>query len=118
MTLNPFAQQTPDSVESTLQGASCSVLLFPPRGAAHCLAVGRSDALVVLYDVETRGLARVLEGHVKAVTGLAWSHNGRFLVSGSADCTVVRWDLAPGNARHSVRFETPVTSVDVAASDR
>jgi WD40 repeat protein len=36
------------------------------------------------------------DGHCKAITTLAWSHDGRYLASGSADSTVKIWDAATG----------------------
>jgi WD40 repeat protein len=35
-------------------------------------------------------------GHGKAITTLAWSHDGRYLASGSVDTTVKVWDAATG----------------------
>jgi WD40 repeat protein len=36
------------------------------------------------------------DGHCKAITSLAWSHDGRYLASGSADTTIKIWDAVTG----------------------
>ncbi|WWD20760.1 hypothetical protein CI109_105237 [Kwoniella shandongensis] len=93
--LNPFAQKYPEAVDSTLSSQAVSVQ-FNPCGpfAGHYLAVGGSDGLVEVWDVETRGVVRVLEGHVKAVKGLSWSKNNRYLLTSSQDSTAIIWDLS------------------------
>ncbi|OWZ30165.1 hypothetical protein LQV05_002841 [Cryptococcus neoformans] len=128
--LNPFAQKYPDAVDSTLftQGVC---LAFNRSGpfAGHYLAVGNSHGTVEIWDVETRGVVRILEGHVKAVEGLSWSRNNRYLLSASSDGTAIVWDLSvlphpllsprtpltnephagSSSARlHTVRFDSPV----------
>ncbi|KAK8850581.1 hypothetical protein IAR55_004500 [Kwoniella newhampshirensis] len=92
---DPFAQKYPEAVDSTLSSQAVSVL-FNPSGpfAGHYLAVGGSDGLVEVWDVETRGVLRVLEGHVKAVKGLSWSRNNRYLLTASQDSTAIIWDLS------------------------
>ncbi len=58
-------------MDCTLSSQATSVR-FNPSGpyAGHYLAAGGSDGLVEVWDVETRGIVRQLEGHVKAVGGL------------------------------------------------
>jgi WD40 repeat protein len=68
---DPFAQKYPDAVDATLP-TSASCARFNPSGpfAGHYLATGELDGLVQVWDVETRGIARVLEGHVRAVSSI------------------------------------------------
>ncbi|WVQ95571.1 hypothetical protein IAU59_002668 [Kwoniella sp. CBS 9459] len=108
--LNPFAQKYPEAVDSTLSSQAVSVL-FNPYGpfAGHYLAVGGSDGIVEVWDVETRGVIRVLEGHVKAVGGLSWSRNSRYLLTSSHDATAIVWDLSI-LSHPSLRPRTPATS--------
>ncbi|WVQ85970.1 hypothetical protein IAT38_008138 [Cryptococcus sp. DSM 104549] len=135
--LNPFAQKYPDTVDSTLvtQGVSAK---FNPSGpfAGHYLAVGGSDGLVEVWDVETKGILRTLEGHSRHVGGLSWSRNNRFLLTASLDGLAIIWDLSslspsllnpktPLSARrrsrsneastssprrHTLRFDSPLVS--------
>ncbi|RSH86986.1 chromatin binding protein [Saitozyma podzolica] len=125
--LNPFAQKYPDAVDATLP-TSASCARFNPSGpfAGHYLATGELDGLVQVWDVETRGIARVLEGHVRAVSSISWSRNNRYLVSSSLDSTAIIWDLSvlptpsllpqtpvagPSTSRvETIRFDAPVAS--------
>lgn len=53
-----------------------------------------------------RKLIAVLRGHSSAVTHVAWSPNGQFLVSSSCDGTVRRWDGLTGQALGTLGSET------------
>lgn len=94
--LNPFTIDIPDSVSTTLSTAECSVLLFnhgPSTLSGQYLAVGRSDGYITIWDIETKSVLRLLAGHVRPVTGLAWSTYHRYLASCSGDWNVIIWDL-------------------------
>lgn len=73
LTPDPFAQKYPEAVDVTLP-SQATLVRFNHSGpyAGHYLAAGGTDGLVEVWDVETRGIIRVLEGHVKAVGGLRW----------------------------------------------
>nr|ODN95981.1 compass component swd1 [Cryptococcus depauperatus CBS 7855] len=103
--LNPFAQKYPDAVDSTLF-TSAACVAFNPTGrfAGHYLAVGNSDGVVKVWDVETRGPIRSFAGHVRPVESLSWSRNNRYLLSASSDSTAIIWDLS------TLRFDAPLTS--------
>lgn len=94
--LNPFTIDIPDSVSSTLETAECTVCRFNDGyGVFHgqYLAVGRSDGWITIWDIETRSVLRLLPGHVRAVSDLAWSSYNRYLASCSGDWNVIIWDL-------------------------
>ncbi|TKY90403.1 hypothetical protein EX895_000401 [Sporisorium graminicola] len=95
--LNPFTIDIPDSVSTTLSTAECSTLLFNHGSstlAGQYLAVGRNDGYITIWDIETKSVLRLLAGHVRPVTGLAWSNYNRYLASCSSDWNVIVWDLA------------------------
>ncbi len=58
------------------------------------LAVGGHDPFIRLYDPATGRAKGKLEGHLMAITDLAASTDGRWLLSASIDKTVWLWDLA------------------------
>ena len=43
---------------------------------------------MIIWDFETKGVARVSQPHDQAVTCVAWSRDGRHVVSVARDCTV------------------------------
>jgi len=70
-----------------------NALSFAPAGK---LAAVASDSKIYLFDLEaTKEIGR-LEGHQDAVTALAFSSDGKRLVSGSDDRSVRLWDVAAG----------------------
>jgi WD40 repeat protein/serine/threonine protein kinase len=59
-----------------------------------------------------------MEGHSASVTAVAFSGDGRFAISASADNTLIVWDLSTGQAvRKLERHTRPVTSVAMAPDD-
>src|SRR5262245_22998090 len=50
----------------------------------------------MLWDVATGRLIRRFLGHQAGITGAAFSHDGRLLVTGSHDKTLKLWDVATG----------------------
>lgn len=66
-----------------------------PGGAIA--AVGAADASVVLYDVTSGDVLARLPGHRGSVTGLAFSADGRTLLSAAE--TILVWDVAAATGR-------------------
>jgi COMPASS component SWD1 len=108
---DPFAQDFPDTVESTLDSLAI-MSKFNPCGifAGQYLAIGRLDGYVTVVDFETKRTIKLLMGHVKPVSALDWSRNSRFLLTASRDWNVIVWDLSLGERAHTIRFDAPVTS--------
>ncbi len=48
-------------------------------------------------------LRRTLTGHGDAISQIAWSADGRYLASSSADLTVRTWDMRTGALMHVMR---------------
>ncbi|CRG89298.1 Set1 complex component swd1 [Talaromyces islandicus] len=106
--VDPFAlaQDYPDTLTATLRSGHASSLRFNRTG--DYLASGRVDGTVVVFDLETNGVACKLQGHTKQIQSLRWSRDGRYLLSSSQDCKCILWDLKDGSRVRMVRFETPV----------
>jgi len=66
------------------------------------LAVGCERGAVRIYRIEDGALVKSLEGHLKAVFGLAFNEDGSRLVSGASDSTIRLWDVAGGAQLQSV----------------
>lgn len=77
--------------------ATC--VAFGPSGK---LAAGGADNSVVLLDARRAGrVAMRFEGHTKATRGLAFSPDGKSLVSVSADRTVKSWNAVTSKLERS-----------------
>jgi WD40 repeat protein len=81
----------------TLPGYSTHIksgLSFGAGGASFAAAM--ADHGIVIFDAANAGRKRLLRGHADAVYDLAYSPDGKRLVSASLDGTVRIWDLATG----------------------
>ncbi|TQS37708.1 hypothetical protein Golomagni_01809 [Golovinomyces magnicellulatus] len=109
---DPFvlAQDYPESLVGSLRSGHTSCVRFNRKG--DFLAAGRVDGTVVIFDVETNGVAKKLKGHVRQVQSLSWSRNGRYLLTSSQDWKCNIWDLQDLSIISSVRFEAPVYIAD------
>ncbi|ORX62772.1 WD40 repeat-like protein, partial [Hesseltinella vesiculosa] len=115
----PWEQEYPTNITDTLEDGYILFGRFNRRGTLF--AAGCQDGRCLVYDVDTKGIARNLLGHVKPIASVrqvnkeiiswkcrAWSRNGRYLLSGSKDWTCIVWDLVTATKRTKVRFDTPV----------
>lgn len=106
--IDPFVlqQDYPESTTGSLRSGHSVCVRFNRKG--DLLASGRVDGTVVIFDVETNGVACKLKGHTRQIQSLSWSRNGRYLLSSSVDWTCKLWDLQDGSILREVRFEAPV----------
>ncbi|KAJ5682691.1 WD repeat protein [Penicillium macrosclerotiorum] len=106
--VDPFilAQEYPEHFTEKLQSGHATCLRFNHTG--DYLASGRVDGTVVIFDIETNGVARKLQGHTRQIQSLSWSRDGRYLLTSSQDWKCILWDLEDGSRVRTVRFEAPV----------
>lgn len=99
-------QDYPENITNTIRSGHATVLRFNRKG--DYLASGRVDGTIVIWDLETMGVARKLRGHSKSITSLSWSHCGRYLLSACSGWKATLWDLKNGKRHREVRFKAPV----------
>ncbi|KAF2758671.1 WD40 repeat-like protein [Pseudovirgaria hyperparasitica] len=111
--VDPFvlAQDCPEAMTGKLRSGHSSCIRFNHRG--DYLASGRAEGTVVVFDIETNGVARKMRGHTRQIQSLSWSSNDRYLLSASQDCKCILWDLEDGTRIRSVRFEAPIFIAEI-----
>jgi WD40 repeat protein len=81
---------------------------------ARWLAAG-DDWSIRVWDIARRDDKANLIGHKGRVLSLAFTPDGRYLLSGSGDQKIITWDVATGQQEHVVDWELGrVTSVAVS----
>lgn len=74
-------------------------------------AVGLADRTIRIYDLEARRIVRQFAGHASAARDLAFSADGKWLISCAADATIRTWDLPSGLALDCMACAAEPTSV-------
>jgi WD40 repeat protein len=90
----------PQGADSVLAGLECSSGRSPPVFSPDNTRVAAGfgeDGAVLLWDVTTRKLLHVLNGHEGLVRSIAFSPGGARLATGSEDGTVRLWDPDTGD---------------------
>lgn len=86
---------------------------FSPLG--DYLAVGSQTGAILIYDMDTMRpfmmLGDIRGSHTRAVSSLAWSFCGRYLLSSGRDWYVKLWDLKSASTpMKEAKFDSPVWS--------
>jgi hypothetical protein len=85
---------------------------FSPDGKLIAAALGRPKNAVLIWEVPSGQLVRVLQGHTDEVIAVAFDPGNKFLASGSSDTTVRLWEVASGKPMQMLALHTlPVPSV-------
>jgi WD40 repeat protein len=96
---------------ATFKGKEVACLRFDEAG--DLIAIGFSDASIVIMKVSTRErVATLTGGHEGAISAMSFSSDGHTLVSGSEDESIVAWDLREKKVQKKIQKETgEITSV-------
>jgi hypothetical protein len=80
------------------------------------VAVASQDRIVRVYDITTFKMSRRFAGHSREISDLAFSPDGRRLLSSSLDGTMRVWDMPTGRCLSWLSFDSPVLSMAMSHS--
>lgn len=94
--IDPLQGDFPEVIEEYLEHGVMKCIAFNRRGTL--LAAGCSNGSCVIWDFETRGIAKELQDKDcnAAITSVCWSKFGHRILVSAADRTLILWDVATG----------------------
>ncbi|KAK4424754.1 protein RBL [Sesamum alatum] len=94
--IDPLQGDFPEVIEEYLEHGVMKCIAFNRRGTL--LAAGCSDGSCVIWDFETRGIAKEFrdKDSVAAITSVCWSKNGHRILVAAADKSLTLWDVVTG----------------------
>lgn len=94
--IDPLQGDFPEVIEEYLEHGVMKCIAFNRRGTL--LAAGCSNGSCVIWDFETRGIAKELRDKDcnAAITSVCWSKLGHRILVSAADRTLILWDVATG----------------------
>ncbi|KDN45299.1 WD40 repeat-like protein [Tilletiaria anomala UBC 951] len=116
-----LSEQPPNSKGDLYIRSVC----FSPDG--KYLATGAEDRQIRIWNIATKKVKHLLQGHKQEIYSLDWSRDGRIIASGSGDKTVRIWDVDSGELMHTLYTspgmehgpsEAGVTSVSISSDSR
>lgn len=115
---NAGAQDLPTGAIARLNIGEGPINAIAYSRSENRLAVAAANNIYI-YDANTYKELMMLAGHTDSVLSLAFSPNGKFLVSGGSDKTVRLWEAETGKLRR-VREEhtAPVNTVAFSANGK
>ncbi|KAL5733756.1 hypothetical protein ACOSP7_033100 [Xanthoceras sorbifolium] len=107
--IDPLQGDFPEVIEEYLEHGVMKCIAFNRRGTL--LAAGCSDGSCVIWDFETRGIAKELRDKecVAAITSVCWSKYGHRILVSAADKSLTLWDVVKGEkVTRTVLQQTPL----------
>ena len=96
-------------------GGPVGGIAFSPDGKTVATGGGFSDNVIRLWDTTTARELRSIKGHTYNITGLAFTPDGKHLLSSAMDQTLRLWDVATGaEVRQFKGHEAGVTGMALA----
>ncbi|XP_062216500.1 protein RBL-like isoform X2 [Phragmites australis] len=95
--LDPYQGEFPETIEEYLHHGSMKCISFNRTGTL--LAAGCSNGSCVIWDFETRGLAREFRDKdcTAPITSVSWSKYGHRLLASATDKSLTLWDVSTGD---------------------
>ena len=90
---------------------SVQSFVYAPDGDTVATAGGWTDNVVQLWDARTGTHKITLTGHTKRVNSVAYSPDGKTIISGSTDGTVQLWDATTGKPKPILNHTNWVNSL-------
>jgi len=98
----------PPKAAGLIDAAGDAVVLVAPN---RPFITGLNTKSLTLWDPATAKMLAVLEGHTAVVTATAWSRDGKFLATASADKTIRVWDATGKPVKTLAGHEAAVSCV-------
>ncbi|KAF2292106.1 hypothetical protein GH714_011769 [Hevea brasiliensis] len=107
--IDPLQGDFPEVIEEYLEHGVMKCIAFNRRGTL--LAAGCSDGSCIIWDFETRGIAKELRDKdcAAAITSICWSKYGHRILVSAADKSLTLWDVVNGQKiSRTVLQQTPL----------
>ncbi|XP_047968607.1 protein RBL-like [Salvia hispanica] len=107
--IDPLQGDFPEVIEEYLEYGVMKCIAFNRRG--NLLAAGCSDGSCIIWDFETRGIAKELKDKdcAVAITSVSWSKYGHCILAAAIDKSLTLWDVVKGERMaRTVLQQTPL----------
>uniref|UniRef100_A0A1J3K483 Retinoblastoma-binding protein 5-like protein n=1 Tax=Noccaea caerulescens TaxID=107243 RepID=A0A1J3K483_NOCCA len=107
--IDPLQGDFPEVIEEYLEHGVIKCVAFNHRGSL--LAAGCADGGCVIWDFETRGIAKEIRDKdcCAAITSVSWSKYGHRLLVSAADKSLTLWDVNTGEKiARTILQQTPL----------
>ncbi|CAN6212978.1 unnamed protein product [Urochloa humidicola] len=93
---DPYQGEFPEIIEEYLQHGTMKCIAFNRTGTL--LGAGCSNGSCVIWDFETKGLAREFrdKDYTAPITSISWSKYGHRLLASATDKSLTLWDVSSG----------------------